>query len=533
MSELPNGWLTATMQDVVINPQQDIVDGPFGSNLKASEYQESGIPIIRLQNVARNRFIDKNIKYISEVKADELQRHSFIAGDIAVTKLGDPLGKAAIIPSSFSYGIIVADIVRLRIDPRYADSRYVTYAINSTAVCAKLAEETKGTTRPRVNLGHIRSLEFPVAPINEQKRIADKLDTLLARVDACRSRLENVPRLLKRFRQAVLTAATSGELTSDWRKEHGVNITDWEDSLLGNCGIVSGGLTKNAKRASLSLKKPYLRVANVYMNRLELDDVTEIGLTDSEYEKTRLVAGDLLIVEGNGSIDQLGRVAIWNDAIDECVHQNHIIRWRTIGILPKYVLLWLMSPRGRNDITDLASTTTGLYTLSISKVSALPIDLPSINEQHEIVRRVETLFAYADCLEARYTAARSQVDQLTPVLLEKAFRGELVSQDPNDEPATMLLERVSAARVAESARPRRQMTGRKSQMTQVSTDSVRELLLELPQDSFTFDELRKDVATDYETLKDIIFTLLSEATPSIRQVFDPATQAMRFERVIS
>jgi type I restriction enzyme S subunit len=189
VSELPESWIAAALHEIVPDPQQDIVDGPFGSNLKANEYQDSGIPIIRLQNVARNRFLEKNIKFITHDKADELQRHNFVAGDIAITKLGDPLGKAAIIPPSLSRGVIVADIVRLRVDEEYADPRYLTYAINSPDVCDELAEKTKGTTRPRVNLGHIRSLQIPVAPLNEQKRIADKLDAVLARVDVCRERL--------------------------------------------------------------------------------------------------------------------------------------------------------------------------------------------------------------------------------------------------------------------------------------------------------------------------------------------------------
>ena len=167
----------------------------------------SGIPIIRLQNVARNRFLEKNIKFITHDKADELQRHNFVAGDIAITKLGDPLGKAAIIPPSLSRGVIVADIVRLRVDEEYADPRYLTYAINSPDVCDELAEKTKGTTRPRVNLGHIRSLQIPVAPLTEQKRIADKLDAILVRVDDCRERLDRVPAILKGFRRAVLAAA--------------------------------------------------------------------------------------------------------------------------------------------------------------------------------------------------------------------------------------------------------------------------------------------------------------------------------------
>jgi type I restriction enzyme S subunit len=258
-------------------------------------------------------------------------------------------------------------------------------------------------------------------------------------VDACRARLDRVPALLKRFRQSVLAAATSGKLTKEWRMTNGVN-DEWGNTKLGDCGKVSGGLTKNAKRRELPTQKPYLRVANVQANALNLSDVTEIGLTESEYRKTKLETNDLLIVEGNGSLDQLGRVAIWNSELEDCVHQNHLIRWRTSGASARFVLLWLLSPKGRNDLMDLASTTTGLHTLSISKVSALPIQLPTLPEQQEIVRRVDDLFAFADRIEARLATARKTVERLTPATLAKAFRGELVPQDPNDEPASGLLD---------------------------------------------------------------------------------------------
>lgn len=181
---------------------------------------------------------------------------------------------------------------------------------------------------------------------------------------------------------------------------------------------------------------------------------------------------------------------------------------------------------------DLASTTTGLHTLSISKVSALPIQLPSSQEQHEIVRRVETLFAYADRVEARFAAARAQVEFLTPVLLAKAFRGELVPQDPNDEPASVLLERIRATRTAAGGRsPKKARTERIPMTTKLTTEALREIISGLPANEFTFDDLRGQASADYETLKDLVFALLSEAPANVEQVFNTEAKAMRLARV--
>ena len=225
---------------------------------------------------------------------------------------------------------------------------------------------------------------------------------------------------------------------------------------MDDIGKVTGGLTKNAKRAELPLRKAYLRVANVYSNEVRLEEVLEIGLTESEYEKTKLTYGDLLIVEGNGSIDQIGRVAMWKDEIPECTHQNHLIRWRRSNqsVVSEFILAYLLSPAGRTQITSAASSTSGLHTLSVSKISALELNVPPAEEQSEIVRRVEKLFAFADRLEERLSQAQAAVQKLTPALLAKAFRGELVPQDPNDEPASELLKRLQENR-ADNAKPGR------------------------------------------------------------------------------
>jgi type I restriction enzyme S subunit len=180
-----------------------------------------------------------------------------------------------------------------------------------------------------------------------------------------------------------------------------------------------------------------------------------IGCTVAELSKTRLVAGDLLIVEGNGSLDQIGRVAMWNDEIQGCSHQNHLIRARFGDVVtPRYALYWLLSPEGRAAIETVASSSSGLHTLSISKVEGLPIPVCGMAEQHEIVRRIETAFAWIDRLAAEAASARALIDRLDAAVLAKAFRGELVPQDPADEPASVLLERIRAARTAAPAERR-------------------------------------------------------------------------------
>ena len=229
---------------------------------------------------------------------------------------------------------------------------------------------------------------------------------------------------------------------------------------LSELGRVTGGLTKNQKRSALPLKAKYLRVANVYANRLKLDEIMEFGVTEDELRKTRLATGDLLFVEGNGSIEQIGRVAIWDGSVPEMTHQNHLIRFSENGILSsRFALYFMMSPIGRKRITAQASSTSGLHTLSVSKVEALPVPFCSPNEQAEIVRILDTRLEAAELLGAEVDASLARAEALRQSVLKNAFAGELVLQDPNDEPAAALLARIQAERVEAPARRRTKPAG--------------------------------------------------------------------------
>ena len=154
---------------------------------------------------------------------------------------------------------------------------------------------------------------------------------------------------------------------------------------LSEVATITGGLTKNSSRNTFETKMPYLRVANVFYNRLDLREILEIGVKEEEIEKTLLKAGDLLFVEGNGSIEQIGRVAIWDGSIDPMLHQNHLIKARFNNeiITPEYALFYFMLQDGRQQIISKSVSTSGLNTLSVNKVSGLLLPIPPIALQKQ------------------------------------------------------------------------------------------------------------------------------------------------------
>jgi len=233
------------------------------------------------------------------------------------------------------------------------------------------------------------------------------------------------------------------------------SASGWEEHcawmFLGDIAEVSGGITKNQSRSLLSLQRPFLRVANVYANELRLEDIHQIGVDESELDKVELSEGDLLIVEGNGSVDQLGRVAVWDGSVSGAVHQNHLIRARPVSrVVPKYVMWFLLSHVGRELIKKVASSTSGLHTLSLSKVSKLRIPLCDHREQMQIVDYIEEEMAHVERMEETISASMGKAAALRQSILKRAFEGRLVPQDPDDEPASILLERIRAEREAGS-----------------------------------------------------------------------------------
>jgi type I restriction enzyme S subunit len=328
-----------------------------------------------------------------------------------------------------------------------------------------------GTTRLKLPQGPMKQIPLLVPPPEEQQRIVAEIEKQFTRLEAGVSALRRVQANLKRYRASVLKAACEGKLVpteaelaikenrkadfetgeallarilterrKNWQgrgkyKEPAAPDTaklptlpeGWVWARLEQLGVIYGGLTKNPKRAKLLKQLPYLRVANVYANELRLDDIEYIGVADSELDKLLIRAGDLLIVEGNGSKDQIGRLAIWDGSIESCVHQNHLIKVRPIEPqMPKWILYWLQSPGGRQFVELVASSTSGLFTLSVNKVGNLFIPLPPLAEQTRIVAEVERRLSVVEELESVVTANLKRAARLRQSILQKAFTGELI-----------------------------------------------------------------------------------------------------------
>ncbi len=352
----------------------------------------------------------------------------------------------------------------VKLDFPNIDNNYAYYFLQSKFL--DINTRAKGVGIPHVDPNILWNYNLLIPPLSTQTAIVAKIEELFSALDKGIEQLKTAQQQLKTYRQAVLKWAFEGKLTRslnhdsyDLHDEQDLSMAaepaaeyktqknqdnqenpinhgsdngklpeGWKWVKLGDVSKVSGGLSKTPKRHNLEMQMPFLRVANVYFNSLDLSEIHTIGVTRNEIERVRLEKDDLLFVEGNGSIEQIGRVALWNGSIQNCVHQNHLIKSRlSREIIPKYSLYFFCSKAGRNNIKKEASSTSGLHTLSLGKISKLELPLCSLKEQNKIVQAIESRLSVADKMEESITQSLQQAEALRQSILKKAFEGRLIN----------------------------------------------------------------------------------------------------------
>ena len=445
---LPEGWVRAELSDLV-GRDGFIVDGDW---VESRDQDPNGeVRLTQLADVGDGCFRDRSARFLTRSKAVELRCTYLAPGDVLIARMPDPLGRACVFPQMQRPCVSVVDVCIVRTGVNGVDPRWLMFAMNAPATRRSIEAQQQGTTRKRIAKSRLLELALPLPPLTEQRRIVESLETHFTRLDAAVATLERVRAKLKRYRAAVLQAAFEGRLGA------AVGTKKWEQVTLGDIAEVKGGLTKGKRRGrgECICIVPYLRVANVQRGHLDLSEMKVIEATEAEIGQLRLRDGDVLFNEG-GDRDKLGRGWVWRDQIAECIHQNHVFRARLMrsGTDPRFIS-WYGNSVAQGYFLREGKQTTNLASINLRVLKSLPIPLPSPAEQRRVVDEIDSVLSICDAAETIVDAVRRRAERLRESLLRDAFGGRLVPQDPRDEPASVLLDRIRRERAAETSAPKK------------------------------------------------------------------------------
>lgn len=408
-----------------------------------------------------------------KIKRSSLENRNLKPGDILVEISGggpdQPVGRTVLITEhvlkQFDTAVVGTNFLRLVRPCSYVSSIYLNYYLTYFYISGEVIHYQGGSNNLRnLKFKEYSSIEVPFTSLNEQKEIADRLDKLLAQVEATQARLARIPDIIKLFRQSVLSAAVSGKLTEEWRSNNTVSQPR-KEKLANVVSFLDQGwspkcINKPVEKNQWGVIKTSAVQPGFFLK--------QENKTLPEELKPRtaltLLKDDILITRA-GPRCRCGITCIVDDDYPNLMICDKVYRIRTDmnHLLPQYLNWCLNSPIYLSYIEELKTgiSESGMN-MTQSKLKGLIVDLPSVEEQTEIVRRVEQLFAYADTLEQQANAAKERVDNLTQAILAKAFRGELTADwraaNPDlisgDNSAAALLARIQAERATVKPRKR-------------------------------------------------------------------------------
>jgi type I restriction enzyme, S subunit len=462
-NNLPKGWIECKLGDVFKTSSGGT---PSRTN---KNYYNGNIPWVKSGELNYNLITNTEEK-ISEEAVKNSSAKIFPKGTLLIALYGATIGKLAFLDIDATTNQAVCGIF----EDGNSNLKYLYWFLYFKR--PELIEAGIGGAQPNISQTLLKDLSFPLSPLPEQQRIVEKLDALMARISNSKTRLEKIPALLKNFRQSVLAAAVSGELTKEWREgnenvgnaevllkskkqEFEINsefkeINDipesWKWIALGNYAKCSRGRFSIRPRNDpryFNGKYPFIQIGDLPREggfiKIHTQTLNEEGFKVSKMFSKNTVA--IAIVGAT-----IGNTGIL--AYDMCFTDSIVGIETGVDYSNFYVDYYLRSEK--ENFRQISYAGGGQPNIKLETINTYPFPLPPLEEQKEIVRKVKELFHFADSIEARYQKAKAWFDKLPQAILAKAFRGELVPQNENDESASVLLERIKNSKTkSEKSKP--------------------------------------------------------------------------------
>lgn len=473
--ELPEAWIKSDLERIS-------TDISYGYTAPANKH-DTGVKMLRITDIQHNKVQWSEVPFC-EIDDSKLKKYKLEENDLVFARTGATVGKSFLIKDDVPMAVYASYLIRVRCASTDI-VRLLAHFFNSRSYWQQITDFTSGIGQPNVNGTKLKSLIVPLPPLNEQKVIADKLDTLLAQVETIKARLERIPNIIKRFRQSVLAAAVSGELTEEWRRSYrpSQSVEEFSKAIESyryktwvneqEAKFAAKGKWPKNKKWKEKYKKPsipestelqeipegwvfepleglvyisarigwkglkaseYTKEGPLFLSVHALNYGMEVELSEAfhisveRYEESpeiKLKNDDILLCKDGAGIGKLAIVK----KLDEPATINSSLLLIRSGkfFVPEYLYYFLAGPRMQSIVQErmIGSAVPHLFQRDVKE---FVLEIPPLQEQREIVRLVEQFLTYADTIEQQVQSALARVNNLAQSILAKAFRGELTAE---------------------------------------------------------------------------------------------------------
>ncbi|WP_313224909.1 restriction endonuclease subunit S [Stutzerimonas nitrititolerans] len=569
MTNRPSCWAAATLGDLCSKPDQRIPD------------IDESFTYIEIASIDRDKKVISEPQYLLGIDAPSRARKIVKKGDVIVSMTRPNLNAVALVGKSHHDCIASTGFDVLR--PIEVEPRWIFATVRSGQFVDAMCEKAQGALYPSVKATDIRSYKLPLPPLAEQSYIAQQLDHFFEKVDILKSRISSLSALHKRFRQSVITAAVSGQLTEDWRESYNSSETaeqqvakieklksgrlkirktdihiesdelfaipkgwSWienhrlaEDKNTAICAGPFGTIFKAKDFRDNGIPIIFLRHIGEGVYKTEKPGFMDEIVWKNSHQEYSVYGGELLVTKLG---DPPGTACIYPTGIGTAMVTPDVIKMSVDERVAsaRYLMYFFNSLQCKELIKKLAFGATRLR-IDIAMFKSFPIPLPPLAEQLEIVRRVEHLLTFSDQLQAKIYSAKKHIDRLPQSILNKAFSGELSIDWRNANPelingsnsAEALLAKIKALPGAKKkATNSRQAGNQKMAITnKLTKDELKAWILKRNEPAFSFNELNSALNTDYDQLKDCLFDALTDKNPILKQEFDETAGQIIFVKV--
>ena len=415
MSGVPPSWAVAQMGWLC-----QLVNGRA---FKPSDWTSEGLPIIRIQN------LNNPSAPFNHYNGDFDKRFAVKNGDLLFAWSGTPGTSFGAHIWQGEDAILNQHIFNISFDESSIDKKFFQLAINQK-LQDLISIAHGGVGLRHVTKGMFEGTEIALPPVTEQRRIVAKLDSLTDRTRRARDELDRIPTLIEHYKQAILQKAFSGELTADWRRLR--LLPDPPAKVLSQLVAIPirNGLSIRGTDGPPGFRS--LRLSALRSRKVNMDDVRFLPIDAARADRYLLKEGDILISRGNGTKAYVGLASLVLAHKEPTIFPDTAFRLRldSSKALPKWLLAIWNAPQVRSQVETIAKTTAGIWKISQGDIATVEIAVPTIEEQQEVIQRLEPALAWIEALASEYLKASSLLPALNHAVLSKAFRGDLVQQDP-------------------------------------------------------------------------------------------------------